>query len=80
MTRVRVLAPEAPDLGEHIREEGPYPYFGPAWGVIGENPRAHGGVCWVRVYADGSRREVNSSAEREYGARYFWREIGKGER
>ena len=80
MTRVRVPAPEAPELGEHIREEGPFPFFGPAWGATEENPEAHGGVRWVRVYADGSRREVNANAGREYGARYFWREIEGGER
>ncbi len=55
MKRIRVLAPEAPELGEHIREEGPFPYFGPAWGTTEQNPEAHGNVCWVRVYADGSR-------------------------
>ncbi len=75
MKRIRVLAPEAPELGEHIREEGPFPYIGPAWGTTEQNPEAHGNVCWVRVYADGSRRQVNSNAENEYGARYIWIEL-----
>jgi hypothetical protein len=78
MKRTRVLAPMWTDAGEHIREEGPFPFSGPAWGATEENPGAHGGVLWVRIYADGSRREVNSNAGKEYGARYFWREIEEG--
>ena len=74
MRHIRVLAPDTP-IPDLVREEGPFPFVGPAWGAAIENPEAHGNVRWILVYSDGSRQELNINAESEYGARYFWREI-----
>ncbi len=76
MPRVKVKAPRILNMQAPVRELGPYPFAGPAWGATEYNPVAHGNCRWVYVYADGSRMEVNANGgEEEYGARYVWEDV-----